>query len=103
MRLFFAIQLPPDVREKLQALAGKSGQLHFTLAFLGETPRVDDACAAASEVRGAPFEVAIAGAGAFPSPSRPRVLWLGVSDGAQQMISIADSLCAALRERGFAL
>ena len=101
MRLFFAMQLPPDVFEKLRPVAGKAD--HFTLAFLGETERVDDACAAASEVRGAPFEVAIAGAGAFPSPSRPRVLWLGVTGGAQPMIAVANALCAALRARGFAL
>jgi RNA 2',3'-cyclic 3'-phosphodiesterase len=115
MRLFFAMQLPADVREKLRPTVdaarraagdavgfGKIEQLHFTLAFLGETQRVDDACAAAAEVRSPPFEVAIAGAGAFPSPARPRVLWLGVSDGAQQMIEVADALCAALRKRGFA-
>ncbi|HUJ27024.1 MAG TPA: RNA 2',3'-cyclic phosphodiesterase [Myxococcales bacterium] len=108
MRLFFAIRLPDEAREKLRAVAAAMGcakieQLHFTLAFLGETPRADDACAAAGEVRGAPFDVGIAGAGAFPSPARPRVLWLGVGDGAQPMVAVADALCAALRARGFPL
>src|SRR5256885_5342313 len=107
MRLFFAMQLPDDVREKLRPALdaarraagdavglGRIGQLHFTLAFLGETDRVDDACAAAAEVRAPAFEVAIGGAGAFPSASRPRVLWLGVSQGAEQMIAVAEQLCA---------
>lgn len=108
MRLFFAIRLPEEAREALRPAAAALGrsrveQLHFTLAFLGETERADDACAAAGEVHAAPFEVSIAGAGAFPSPSRPRVLWLGVADGAQEMIALAGALGAALRARRFAL
>lgn len=117
MRLFFAMQLPEEVRDRLGAAlaaarrAGGEGvgftrveQLHFTLAFLGETDRVDDACAAASEISESPqFELAIAGAGAFPSPSRPRVLWLGVTAGGPELVAIADRLGAGLRERSFDL
>src|SRR3954468_4758578 len=116
MRLFFAIQLPDETREKLRpaldaarAVAGESvgftrlEQLHFTLAFLGETEKLDDAIAAAQAVRSAPFEVGIGGRGAFPGLGRPRVLWLGVTEGAQQMTAIAETLNAGLRERGFKL
>ena len=117
MRLFFAVQLPAEVRERLGtalAAARRAGgdgvgftrveQLHFTLAFLGETERVEDACAAASGISELPeFELAIAGAGAFPSPSRPRVLWLGVSAGGPELVAVADRVCSGLRERGFDL
>lgn len=117
MRLFFALQLPDDVRSRLrpvlEAARSKAGegvgftrleQLHFTLAFLGETPRVDEACAAADGVRAlTAFELEIAGRGAFPGLGRPRVLWLGVGQGAAELCAVADRLCAGLRERGFKL
>lgn len=117
MRLFFALQLPEDVRESLRPVLeaarrrGGEGvgftrleQLHFTLAFLGETERSEDACAAAAAVGELPaFELAIAGSGAFPSPSRPRVLWLGVTEGAAALCAVAEKLMAGLRERDFRL
>jgi RNA 2',3'-cyclic 3'-phosphodiesterase len=117
MRLFFALPLPGEVKEALRApleeakKAGVDGvaftrieQLHFTLAFLGEQPAADEALAAAEALtQTAAFEIAISGSGGFPSTVRPRVLWLGVSAGAAELIAVAERLCAALRERRFAL
>lgn len=117
MRLFFAVQLPGAVKEALRpsletarAAAGESvsfgrvEQLHFTLAFLGETEKLEDAAAAAEAVRALPqFELAIGSRGAFPNMSRPRVLWIGATDGIGQLTKLADALSAALRERGFKL
>lgn len=117
MRLFFALALPDDVRSALaplvEAARQKAGdavgftrveQLHFTLAFLGETPKLDDALAAgASSQALPPFEVELSGRGAFPGMSRPRVLWLGVGQGARELTAVAERLCGALRERGFTL
>src|SRR4051812_643528 len=117
MRLFFAIQLPDETREKLRpaldaarAVAGESvgftriDQIHFTLAFLGETSKLDDAIAAAQPLSTlAPFEVAIGGRGAFPGLGRPRVLWLGVTEGAPALTAVAEKLSAGLRDRGFKL
>ena len=117
MRLFFAVQLPVEVKETLRpaleaarAVAGDSvglgkvEQLHFTLAFLGETDRLDDAAAAAEAVRTLPqFELAVGSRGAFPNMSRPRVLWIGATDGAAALTTLAEALAAALRERGFKL
>lgn len=81
--------------------------LHLTLRFLGPTlderiPSVEAAMRrAAAGVR--PFEVELAGAGAFPSPGRPRVLWLGVTTGADALGSVAavleDGVVAAGWER----
>src|SRR3954466_3305853 len=105
MRLFFALQLPQNVKDRLPPLLPRTRreQLHLTLAFLGETGKLDDAIAAAQSVKAPSFELTIAGRGAFPSERRPRVLWLGVSDGAQPLCDVAGHLCAALRERGFML
>ena len=82
----------------------KIDQLHFTLAFLGEQPGPDDALAAGESLRDlAAFDLVLSGVGAFPSTMRPRVIWLGVTGGAAELIAAAERLQKALRERGFAL
>ena len=60
--------------------------LHLTLRFLGSNrsepgcPRPGLRCWKRHPGVG-PFELGLAGAGAFPSPTRPRVLWLGLGLG----------------------
>lgn len=104
MRAFLALELPPTVREacgraldRLRTSAGRlrltpAGQLHVTLAFLGE---IDAARAAAVAeavgpvIRAAPaWPLRVRGCGAFPRLAHARILWLGVDD--------ADGRCAAL-------
>jgi len=115
MRLFFALPVSAEAQARLRPVleaarqAGgdgvsftKSDQLHFTLAFLGEQPGPDEALAAGELLRETrPFEIALSGAGAFPNTSRPRVLWLGVTDGAAALMDTAERLRSALRQRGF--
>ncbi|MDH3496395.1 MAG: RNA 2',3'-cyclic phosphodiesterase [Gemmatimonadota bacterium] len=93
MRLFVAINLPDDVRHAIVRAAEPLRQpglpvkwveaagIHLTLKFLGEVdagrePAVRaalaDACAPARR-----FQLPIAGFGAFPTPARPRVVWVG--------------------------
>src|SRR5207237_7479533 len=117
MRLFFALPLPGEAKEALRQpleetrRAGGDGvgftrieQLHFTLAFLGEQPAADEALAAGEALtQTTSFGIAISGGGAFPSIARPRVLWLGVSAGATELVAVAERPGAALRERRFAL
>lgn len=117
MRLFFSLPLPDEVKEKLrptlEAARKASGdgvgftkleQLHFTLAFLGEQLSADQALAAGESLREGPaFELVLSGVGAFPSTMRPRVLWIGVTGGAPELVAAAERLRAALEQRGFAL
>src|SRR2546429_6500690 len=117
MRLFFALPLPGEAKEALRQpleearKAGGDGvgftrieQLHFTLAFLGEQPAADEALAAGEALtQTAAFEIAISASGAFPSSARPRVLWLGVSAGAAELVAVAERLGGGLRGRRFAL
>ena len=117
MRLFFALPVPAEARERLRPSvdgarqAGGEGvsftkldQLHFTLAFLGEQPGPDEALAAGEILReGSAFELGLSGAGGFPNNARPRVLWLGVSAGAAALMETAERLRAALRQHGFQL
>lgn len=82
-----------------------AGALHLTLRFLGEvTPADVERAADAARVAAAtvsPFSITLAGAGAFPSLREPRVLWVGVADGAARLVVLARALEAALVARGF--
>jgi 2'-5' RNA ligase len=122
-RLFIAVPVADEVRHAVGALmeqvAGASiedrayGQprwvrvdgLHLTLRFLGPTPNdrqsdltgVLQACVADVE----PFDVALSGAGAFPNPARPRVLWVGITSGAAQLGALATKLSGELERLGW--
>ncbi len=77
--------------------------LHLTLAFLGEIDagQVESAGAvvqAAAEGR-APWRLRWTAPGAFPSASRPRVLWLGV-DGGEALREVHRALAEALAGAG---
>jgi 2'-5' RNA ligase len=78
--------------------------LHLTLAFLGQVDAAQVESAAVA-VRGAaqgraPWRLRWTTAGAFPSASRPRVLWLGV-DGGEPLLEIHGVLADALAGGGF--
>ena len=122
-RLFIAVPVADDVRlalgELMEKVAGAPiderafGQprwvrvdgLHLTLRFLGATPdpRQQELAAAldasASGVR--PFEISLAGGGAFPNPSRPRVLWIGIAEGSAQLSALAGRVSAELQRLGW--
>lgn len=79
--------------------------LHLTLRFLGPIApgRVADvaAGAAAAAAQHDPIAVRLGGAGAFPSATRPRVLWLGLADGADALTALAATLGDELALRGW--
>jgi 2'-5' RNA ligase len=98
-----SIVLKPGAREaRWVRLEG----LHVTLRFLGPTepdrlPAVEAAVrsVAADE---ASFPVTLGGAGAFPSPARPRALWLGIRGGAVELGHLAERLGRQLHDAGWA-
>lgn len=63
--------------------------LHLTLAFVGETDRVEEIKAAAAAVRFEPFEVSSGRLGCFNG--RSRVIWLGI-EGEDRVKAIARQL-----------
>lgn len=103
LRLFFAVELPLDVREAAAEHAARLRRefpdaraswprpesLHLTLKFLGEVEAIRlDALHHVAEVAAAaltPFELTIEGTGTFPTRGAARVLWLGVRDDAGQL------------------
>jgi RNA 2',3'-cyclic 3'-phosphodiesterase len=78
--------------------------LHLTLRFLGPTPadRVAELAEAIDRVArdATPFELALAGAGAFPSAARPRTLWIGLTDGRDNVAELARRLATRLNDVG---
>ena len=49
----------------------------------------------------APFSLAIGGAGVFPDPHRPRVLWLGMNGDVARLLGLPAGAEAGAREIGF--
>ncbi len=111
MRLFFSLPVPPDACARIAGAIERAPgfswspaeQLHFTLAFLGEQPTAAVAQAVTALEKERQFDLAIGGAGAFPSERKPRVLWLGVTEGADRLVALATALVADLRARGLQL
>jgi 2'-5' RNA ligase len=92
LRLFAALALPDDIAQALAArqtgLAGARwsppGQLHVTLRFFGEIPRVEaaDLDAELAGVEGDPITLTLEGVGTFGEAAEIRVLWAGVVENA---------------------
>jgi RNA 2',3'-cyclic 3'-phosphodiesterase len=117
LRVFTAVEITPEIRgtalrlmERLRVAPvkvtwTKAENLHYTLKFLGDVPaeRTAEICRAVQEAASpfSSFEVVAAGAGAFPSTSHPRTLWLGVSDGAEPMELLNQALERLLEPLGF--
>ena len=79
--------------------------LHFTLRFMGDLDedgmsRVTAAARAGAAGR-ASFPVGLGAPGAFPDARRARVLWLGLSQGAEPLVALAHALERALLDQGF--
>lgn len=78
---------------------------HVTLKFLGATApgSVDDVATVCGGVAEgvAPAPIGLGGLGAFPSPRRARVVWLGLSDPAGVLTTLASRLESVLETLGF--
>lgn len=110
-RAFVGVDVGDEVRRKavaLQQQLARTGAgvkwasadgMHVTLVFLGELDDRDIlpvcravAAAAATEP---PFPLRVSGVGAFPTTRRPKVVWGGITDGADPL----RRLYTALEER----
>ena len=78
--------------------------IHMTLRFLGNiTPStVEKIFEEMKKVQFVPFDVRLNGVGAFPNQRFPRVVWAGITQGADQLQSIFEQLEPKLLRLGFA-
>lgn len=108
VRTFLAVEVPRPQREAIfsliQSLRAESlpvkwvnlENLHITLKFLGEADerRIDAIQPVLKDIarHQQPFLVRLAGIGGFPNRHRPRVLWVGVENGAAEITKLAITL-----------
>ncbi len=105
IRAFIAIEVPAEIhrrmeeateplREKLSSCPVRwvaIHNIHLTLKFLGDTsvsnlPVLENMLQAVAAMH-QPFEVSVGQLGAFPSKTRPRVIWIGVQ-APQELINL---------------
>ncbi len=83
----------------------KDGQVHLTLKFIGHTPPdgVDDIHHVLHDISTAfsPMEFEIAGTGCFPVPTRPRVLWTGISGDTEPLTNLVTTINEKLDPLGY--
>lgn len=114
LRLFISVNIDsPELLEFIakfqEGLAVRGVRLvepqlfHFSLHFLGDTasdliPSLQQALEGIEQV---PFSVTMDHAGVFSSLRDIRVIWVGVSQGADELASLQKQLIAPLKELGF--
>jgi RNA 2',3'-cyclic 3'-phosphodiesterase len=116
-RTFVALLLPPAWIEYLGSVSDrlregtsgfswvKAGNIHITLRFLGDlgdsgVKRVGEAVARAAEPLEAPL-ARLGAIGGFPSLAKPRVLWIGLSEGDEAIRAVGNAVNDGIRRAGF--
>lgn len=118
VRSFVAVETTETVRTELRQLLERMksvtpcpvkwvrpDQAHLTLAFLGEVSeeflaRAEERLAEVAAKFG-PLACRLAGCGAFPNQRRARVVWAGMSDGADELRRLQGSVSGALARVGY--
>jgi 2'-5' RNA ligase len=103
-----------DIQSRLKSAVGsrakvkwvKPGNIHLTLQFLGEVgvDVLDEMAGLLKEAfrDNPPFEVRLSGLGAFPSPKKPRVVWVGIQAGVGELRAVSDAVFEVTGAFGFA-
>jgi 2'-5' RNA ligase len=77
--------------------------IHMTIRFLGDIipNMVEKVFEEMKKVQFVPFNAQITGLGVFPDLRYPRVVWVGITEGADQLKSVFSQLEPRLRSLGF--
>jgi len=117
IRTFVAILITDDLRRNISEVQARLKKLapdvkwvapknfHVTLKFLGniledDLPDVYDAVEEAAKML-APFDLSLEGLGAFPSPLKAKVVWVGIKDGRDKLIALASAVENNLADLGY--
>lgn len=117
-RLFIAVDLSEEIRGALGSLINSlkrlgadvrwspENNLHLTLKFLGDTPdaKIEETAGALRAIAAGrvPFSVSFGGLGAFPDIKNPRILWVGLVSGLNEMNDLALDVETRMVRLGFA-
>lgn len=108
MRLFIAVAADEEIRAEAAAAVARlkaapgdfrwvdPRDMHLTLRYFGETPQERlpeiEALMKAAAAKAKPFEIVYGPIGAFDSIENPRVVWIGLDEGARALEELATSL-----------
>ena len=117
IRCFVAIEIPERIQAILSEVQSafrpriqkaswtRRGNFHLTLKFLGDVDEnsINDINSTVEEIveNDQPFCIEIGGIGTFPNLYRPRVLWVGLTQGAKETTTLANTIVCELKKFGF--
>lgn len=117
IRCFVAIEIPESIQALLKIVQTdlqpqihkaswtKPGNFHLTLKFLGDVrpEAINDISATIQRMTDThpSFSIAFGGIGAFPNLARPRVIWMGIKQGASTVSRLAKTVNRELTHLGF--
>ena len=117
IRSFLAIEIPRTILKKIEEVQDdlKSSRadvrwvnpekIHLTLKFFGniDESRIDPIVKSIERPTQtiSPFSLKVRGVGAFPHLKNPRVIWMGLVDGKEVLVSFQKQLEEELEKIGF--
>jgi 2'-5' RNA ligase len=117
IRSFLAIELPKPILRKIEEVQGdlrstradvrwvNPEKIHLTLKFFGniEESKIEPIFKSIEEpIRNTlPFSLEVRGVGAFPHLRNPRVIWMGLVDGREVLVSFQKQIETQLEKIGF--
>jgi len=117
IRSFLAIELPKPILRKIEEVQGdlrstradvrwvNPEKIHLTLKFFKniEESRIEPIFKSIEEpIRNTlPFSLEVRGVGAFPHLRNPRVIWMGLVDGREVLVSFQRQIETQLEKIGF--
>lgn len=121
IRSFIAVNLPSDIKEHLYTVSIrfreylkdqrthvtwiKGESMHLTLKFFGSIDRklidpiIDNMQRAVADINR--FSIVLGDMGVFPNQNRPRVIWVGLKAGAEEINLLQKCIEHGLEELGF--
>lgn len=104
MRCFIAVPISNELKENIFSLTTKlkpfltakfveKEHLHLTISFLGDLREADmkNVKEKINNVKASRFSIKLHGLNCFPSPTRARVLWVGITDGKEQLEALLNN------------
>ena len=113
MRAFVAIEVSnKDVLNSIQKIQTELNikakpvelhNMHFTVQFLGEVSEdvARKISAALNSIEFSAFSISFASIGVFPNSNSPRVIWIGINDGINELEKLAEMIRLKLSQIGF--
>lgn len=117
MRTFIAVELLENIKKKIEEVQNplkktdtyiswvKPGNVHLTLKFLGEVEenKIEDVFYGTEKaLKGAKsFSLSLKNLGCFPNLRRPRVVWVGVDKGKEELSFLQKNIEEELSKLGY--